>query len=80
MTDRGGMGLDGLYSLLAKLLDQHSEREQALVREALFGADAVPKRQHPEPAEATPLPRRRPGAASLNVVVRDQAVEPSCPQ
>lgn len=77
MTDGGGTGLDGLYVLLAKLLDQHSEREQDLVREALFGADAFPKQQRPEPGKATPLPRRRPGAASLNVVVREQAVEPS---
>lgn len=70
MTDGSGTGLDGSYALLAKLLDQHGEREQARIHGALFGTEAAPRQQRAEPGEVTPLPRIRAGAASIRVVVR----------
>lgn len=72
MTDGGSTGLDDPYIALAKLLEQHSEREQAHIRGALFRTEAVPRQQRAEPGEATPLPQRRPGAAPIKVVVRRQ--------
>lgn len=76
MTDGGGTELDAAHALLAQLLDQHSEREQADIRAALFRGEAVPP-QPTEPGEVTPLPRRRSGAASIKVVVRRQGAKPS---
>ena len=77
MTESMGMGLDGSYVLLAKLLDQHSEWEQACIRGVLFRAEAVPLQRRAEPVEVTPLPRRRSGAASIKVAVRRQGPKPS---
>lgn len=74
MTDSSGAGLDGSYALLAKLLDRHSDREQALIRGKLFRTEAVPQQQCEELGEVAPLPRRRAGAASIKVVVRKQGL------
>jgi hypothetical protein len=72
MTDGGGTELDGPYALLAKLLDQHSEREQAHIRGVLFRPEPVSRQQRAQPGEATPLPRSISGAVSIKVVVRRQ--------
>jgi hypothetical protein len=77
MTDGCATELDGTYALLAGLLDQHSEREQAHICGALFRTEAAPWQQRAEQGGATPLPRRTPGTASIKVAVRRQAFKPS---
>lgn len=77
MTGSRSTGLDGSYALLAKLLDQHSEQEQAHISGALLRAEAVPRQQRVEPGEVTPLPRRRSGATSIKVAVRRQGAKQS---